>query len=100
MFSVKFDGALFDGEVTKRSEEAIEDALLFGALVIQEKTPIKSGALAAGWDFDKQSIFNEVPYTDYIENGTTKIAPRYMVKSSVPVIEEKILDNLIKVING
>lgn len=33
-------------------------------------------------------IFNEVPYTEYVEYGTSKMAPRGMVRRSMPAIED------------
>lgn len=33
-------------------------------------------------------IYNEVPYTEYVEYGTSKMAPRAMVRRSMPAIED------------
>lgn len=33
-------------------------------------------------------IFNEVPYTEYVEYGTSKMAPRGMVRRSMPAVED------------
>lgn len=33
-------------------------------------------------------IYNEVPYTEYVEYGTSKMAPRGMVRRSMPAVED------------
>lgn len=33
-------------------------------------------------------IYNEVPYTEYVEYGTSKMAPRAMVRRSMPAVED------------
>lgn len=95
MINVSFSGLLFENEITKQTERAIEETLLYGSILIQEKTPILTGNLSKGWDFDKESIFNEVGYTDYVENGTSRMIGRFMVRDSLPDIEEKLLNNII-----
>jgi hypothetical protein len=56
--------------------------------------------LANNWGVNDNSIFNNEYYADYVENGTYKMSPRYMVKSSLPAIEEKLLDSLVKVLGS
>lgn len=33
-------------------------------------------------------IYNDVPYTEYVEYGTSKMAPRAMVRRSMPAVED------------
>lgn len=33
-------------------------------------------------------IYNDVPYTDFVEYGTSKMAPRAMVRRSMPAVED------------
>lgn len=39
-------------------------------------------------------IYNDVPYTEYVEYGTSKMAPRAMVRRSIPAVEDFLTEEL------
>lgn len=98
-FKVSFSGLLFSDEINARTQNAIDESLLYGGLLIEKRTPRRTGTLARGWEFDDSSIFNETFYTDYVENGTIKMNGAFMVRDSLPEIEERLLDNLIEALS-
>jgi len=57
---------------------------------VKEKTPVRSGRAQRGWEKhninklgDEGGISNDVPYIGYLEDGTPKMAPFNMVKSTL-----------------
>jgi hypothetical protein len=93
--NVSFSGLLFDEEArTSQAKKVIKESLDYGVELIQSRSPEKTGLLKAGWEIAEQSIFNEVPYTIFQEDGTKFITARNMVKNSVPEIEEILINKL------
>ena len=58
---------------------------------IIERTPVRTGYLKSRWikeaNINYTLISNDAPYAIYVEEGTSKMAPHYMVKSSLKKIE-------------
>jgi hypothetical protein len=55
---------------------------------VEEKTPVRTGALKAGWSWinpksKNASLTNEQEYWVYVEYGTEKMAPVAMVGTTV-----------------
>ena len=59
---------------------------------IQDKTPVVTGDLKKGFKLDSAGrIVNEVYYGDYVERGTTKMGPRFMVARAIPEIADRMI---------
>lgn len=54
---------------------------------VKSKTPVRTGFLQESWGGNNQptkmEIFNGAPYAEYIENGTERIAPVGMLKTTL-----------------
>ena len=50
-------------------------------------TPVRSGRLKGGWFLQKNRkdlfIINKVPYASYVEDGTSKMRPRHMLRNAL-----------------
>lgn len=59
---------------------------------VKARTPVKTGLLQRSWeseiDEDAIVISNDVPYAQYIEYGTPKIAPFAMLEQTVAEVDE------------
>ena len=87
---VKFEGPLFvTGSVKSAIEAATRETLRFGQSTIAAATPIDTGRLQASWENDDaQTIYSEVEYAPYVEEGTTHMTGRFMAQNSMPAINE------------
>ena len=45
---------------------------------VKAATPVKTGQLRDGWYLDGDILRNDVPYAEYVNDGTPKMAPRDM----------------------
>lgn len=54
---------------------------------VKRRTPVITGRLRDGWQLKTTNtsftVSNAVPYADFVENGTPKMAPRGMLKTTV-----------------
>jgi len=54
---------------------------------VKQRTPVRTGFLQESWGGNNQptkmEIFNGAPYAEYIENGTERIAPVGMLKTTI-----------------
>lgn len=41
-------------------------------------TPVRTGRLKAGWQLLGDALVNEVPYAEFVNDGTPRMAPRNM----------------------
>lgn len=59
------------------------------------RTPRDTGRAQEGWEANENEIYNNVPYIGFLEEGTSKMSPFYMVRTSLeelPDIIEKALE--------
>jgi hypothetical protein len=53
---------------------------------VQERTPVVTGTLHAGWEYQLKEqdveVRNRVPYASYVERGTDKMEPRGMLAAT------------------
>jgi hypothetical protein len=97
VISVSFSGKIFEnGALLPQIQKTIARTTVYGSSLIASKTPVRTGMLQDGWTPLVTSIFNNVPYGIFIEDGTRRIQARNMVKNSLPDIEEYWLDLLSK----
>ncbi len=81
---------------SSNADEANRTAhLLIGK--IKDRTPRRSGNLAAGWSFEPVSnardpiiITNNVSYASFVNNGTRKMAPRRMLEKGISAMGGKV----------
>lgn len=87
---VKVSGPAFEPGVVKRAiDDATLETLKFGRGAIADFTPVDTGLLQSSWfDNNQNTIYNEVPYSVYVEEGTVKMAGRFMAERSVPAIAD------------
>jgi hypothetical protein len=87
---VNLQGPIFRSGTAKQAlKRAKQAAMEFGVGEIGTWTPVKTGRLKAGWRHDDRSkIYNEVPYTKYVEEGTYKMEGYFMVRDTLPRIED------------
>lgn len=94
---VKFEGPVFRRGASKNAlRKAREASIEFGLKQIRSWTPVKTGRLKRGWTSQGDTILNEVPYTIYVEEGTRKMEGYFMVRDSLPRIEEHYTDLIQK----
>lgn len=88
MAKVRLIGPLWAKDAGDRVlDAATAETLKFGKGLIQSLTPVRSGDLQAGWQTDKSTIYNEVPYCRYVDEGTSRMEGRFMTQRSIPQIE-------------
>lgn len=84
---VRVFGPLFEvGIVPRLLGRATRETMEYGKGVIREDTPILTGRLRAGWESDQSTIYNEVPYCRWVEEGTRRMNGRGMVRKNLPAI--------------
>jgi hypothetical protein len=78
--------------VLENTEELIDD--IFEG--VKEKTPVRTGTLKASWEKraptklgDNGQVGNTQDYATYVEDGTTSMAPRNMLKATLDKVERK-----------
>lgn len=87
-------------EVKKLFENFNADFLAEFLSRVKQKTPVRTGFLQSSWGGNEQptkiEVFNGAPYAEYIENGTERIAPVGMLKTTIqeaPAICQEITRN-------
>ena len=63
---------------------------------IRVRTPVVTGMLVGNFRLENGSIVNETLYGDYVERGTSKMAPRFMVARSIPSIANRLIQKFMK----
>ena len=88
--TVSLQGPIFRSGAMKHAlAQAKQAAMEYGVKEVASWTPVKTGRLKAGWQNDNRSaIYNEVPYTKYVEEGTYKMEGYFMVRDTLPKIED------------
>ena len=64
--------------ITSLTEGYAEDFLQ----EVKKLTPVKTGRLKAGWKRDKNIVSNDVPYLQYVDQGTRYIKPRRLIEAA------------------
>lgn len=102
--AVRYYGQLFNKEqnITPEIRKATDEAIAYGTALIKMRSPVKTGALKAGWRGTPkgQGIewSNEVPYTIYQEMGTRFFPGRHMLADSQLEIAEEFKRSLSRAI--
>lgn len=90
--SINYQGDLFKGKPTEAIKEALEETREYAALAVRGRTPVDTGRLKSEWQFKLKgnglSIENPTPYAIFVELGTSKMAPRAMLRRSLPGIQD------------
>lgn len=85
---VNLEGPIFRSGTAKRAlKQAKQSAIEFGVGEIRTWTPVDTGRLRAGWQYTSTTIYNNVPYTTFVEEGTSKMEGYFMVRDTLPRIE-------------
>jgi hypothetical protein len=95
---VRLDGPIFRSGTSKKAIKAAKrDALDFGVGEIKTWTPVRTGRLKRGWAYkNTDTIYNETPYTRYVEEGTYKMEGYFMVRDTLPRIADYYGDRIRK----
>lgn len=101
MGNINFYGELFNsGGITPEIQKALEVARAYGISLVKARTPVDSGLLRANWDAQVQGRgikwTNPTSYASYVELGTKKMRPRYMLTDSLPDIAQVFEEELGK----
>jgi hypothetical protein len=97
-YNIKTNGPLFkQGNDAKHlMQEALEDTASWGQNRLKDRSPVRTGALKAGWyaSLTKSSIRidNSVPYTQYVEKKVE------IVYKTLPEIESRLMGNVNNII--
>jgi hypothetical protein len=91
-----FNGQRVDGR--KQLTKAAYVTLQKGKKIAQGKTPVDTGRLRGGWEIvvANAALENAVPYSTYVEAGTTKMSGRFYARDSVPEIEKIFGEMIVK----
>lgn len=102
--AIRCYGQLFnkDQNITPEVRKATEATVAYGVALIRSRSPVKTGALKAGWRGKPtgQGIEwqNDVPYTIYQEMGTRFFAGKHMLAQSMPEIQAEFTRQLSRAI--
>ena len=99
MAQIDYYGKLFDSSnITPAIARAANVAKTFGKALIKAKTPVDTGNLKSLWDIQLEGnglrVTNEAHYAGFVEFGTSKMAARSMMTSSMPEIQSVFIDEL------
>ena len=70
------------------ANEVIADTAEYGRGIIADKTPVRTGRAQEGWEAQGNTIFNDVDYISFLEDGTRYMSANYMVRRSLPAIRQ------------
>jgi hypothetical protein len=92
--------AFTPGAMKSAINRAKSATLSYGKGAIAAITPVDTGLLESSWETDwgedESTIYNEVPYSIYVEEGTSRMAGRFMAQRSVPAIADYFADEISK----
>ena len=92
--TIQYSGPLWNKnqKPTKQIKDAAEQTKAYALALIRARSPVKTGALKAGWQVNVTgnglTYTNPVPYTIYQEMGTVHFPAKAMLSSSIPEINE------------
>ena len=100
-YTIRYRGPVFEGRSKDLISGAIRATLAYGGRVIADRTPVLTGALQAGWENDSETlIYNAVPYSLYVEDGTSRTSARRMAANSLPDIAQRLETELTQALRG
>jgi hypothetical protein len=76
-------------EIDRKAQIELKKTLF----ALKEATPVDTGEARDGWHLNKNTIENDVPHINFLNEGTSKQAPAHF-------IEQTILDNPNLVVRG
>lgn len=97
--TINYYGRLFDSNnITPAIAKAAHIAKAYGEGLIKARTPVDTSRLKNSWKLKLEGngirINNDTPYAGFVEFGTVKMAPRLMMTSSMPDIQDAFIDAL------
>lgn len=97
--TISYYGKLFDSpQITPAIARAANIAKTYGAGLIKARTPVDTGRLKSDWNVKLEGnglrITNDAPYAGFVEFGTSKMAARSMMTTSLPDIQRVFIDEL------
>jgi len=109
MIDINFTALATTAKTIKEElQDDVNDLIVDNSLELNKRilrrTPVRSGTLLDGWEYDVDynsdgwavsHITNEVDYAEYVENGTVNMDGKHMVAISLQEIDTK-LDNDIR----
>jgi hypothetical protein len=84
-----------EGRRQRAFDRALEKTLRDGIFTVRDRTPVRTGNLRSQWMEDGDSIFNDVGYAPHVEYGTRRMEGRFMLTSSIPMIEDEFVNNIL-----
>jgi hypothetical protein len=76
----------FDKAFASEKDIAVKESCNSFVMALAANTPVDTGHAAAGWEIkaDGKNILvtNDVPYIDFLNQGTSKQAPAYFVEKT------------------
>jgi Bacteriophage HK97-gp10, putative tail-component len=96
---ISYYGKLFDSpDITPAIAKAANIAKTYGLALVKARTPVDTGDLKSHWQAKLEGngirFKNEMFYAGWVEFGTKKMAPRSMLTSSMPDIQDVFIDSL------
>lgn len=80
--------------------DSIDQANEVGRMLLeaaQDYTPVRTGRLRAGWELDEATHFgddvilrNDVEYAMWVNDGTSKMAPRMMLERAIATVTRQV----------
>lgn len=87
---ISYYGELFSGssdKITPAIQKAANTAKTYGLALVKARTPVDTGELKNAWTATVEGKgikwVNNTPYAGYVELGTRKMKPRYMLTDSI-----------------
>ncbi len=96
MNNVYFSGVLFDDfgrEIEFR--KALDRTIAYGIDEVGGRTPVRTGNLKNNWDSDDTTIFDDVYYGVFVEEGTRYFSGRFFLLSSLLPIELQFVEEIV-----
>ena len=91
--SIRVVGTLVTGDVNKITKQAMEGLDTFAKDMLESLTPVKTGNMKSRWNVTTSDrlfmIRNSAYYSNFINSGTRKIAPRFMVEKTIEAVGEE-----------
>jgi len=100
--NIDFHGSLFNEgtDITPAIARAANIARTYGLGLVKARTPVDTSNLKQSWKADLEGngirYTNGAYYAGFVENGTRKMAGRFMLADSLPDIENVFYDELAK----
>lgn len=96
-YRIRAQGPIFQGggaRVKLALRRALKRTLEHGKRIVKVRTPVRTGLLQRGWRYrtEERAIYNEVPYSIFVEYGTRRMEARAMASNSLAEIEEFYVD--------